>query len=142
MGIVRELRAGMELGSQKVNGVAWEDLEARKSFVGLFLEDAVKRGVDLSDTYLRDLVLNFLIAGRDTTAQALSWTIFCLAQHPDVASKARQEIIDVCGIRGPEYEDLNRLPYVHAVLSEALRLYPSVPTDSKVAASDDTLPDG
>merc|ERR1712216_167811 len=130
------------MSRDSTSGVAWADIEARKSFVGLFLEDATKSGEDLSDSYLRDLVLNFLIAGRDTTAQALSWTIFCLTQHPEAANKARQEIIDVCGIRGPAYEDMNRLPYVNAVLSEALRLYPSVHTDSKVAASDDTLPDG
>jgi len=140
--IVRELCASMARDSKKTNGVAWEDLEARKSFVGLFLQDAKKKGEELSETFLRDLVLNFLIAGRDTTAQALSWTIFCLVQHPEVMNKVRQEISDVCGVRGPAYEDMKELKYLEAVLNEALRLYPSVPVDAKCAAKDDIWPDG
>jgi cytochrome P450 len=110
--------------------------------MGLFLEDARKRGQDLSEDFLRDLVLNFLIAGRDTTAQALSWTMYCLCTHPAVEAKARREVIEVCGVRGPAYEDMTQLPYLQAVLSEALRLYPSVPMDAKIATNDDVLPDG
>lgn len=140
--VVRELCSAMDHGAGKSNGVCWADIEARKSFVGLFLEDAKKRGATLSEEYLRDLVLNFLIAGRDTSAQALSWAIYCLSEHPEVEALARCEIIDVCGVRGPVYEDMNRLPYLDAVIREALRLYPSVPVDIKVARHDDTWPDG
>lgn len=149
--VVRELLAGIGKrgdgakgggGGAKGGCVAWEDLEARKSFLGLFLEDARKRGEQLSEDILRDLVLNFLIAGRDTTAQALSWTIYCLINHPEVEDKVRREVIEVCGVRGPVYEDMNRLPYLQAVINEALRLYPSVPLVAKQAAQDDTWPDG
>lgn len=112
------------------------------SFVGLFLVDAQRRGEHVSEDFLRDLVLNFLIAGRDTTAQALSWTIYCLSTHPMVEAKARQEVLDVCGVAGPSYDDMNRLPYLQAVINETLRLYPSVPADLKIAECDDTLPDG
>lgn len=140
--IVRELCREINDDDSKSATVGWADLEARKSFVGLFIEDAKKRGDTLSEDILRDLVLNFLIAGRDTTAQALSWTIYCLSQNPDVEAIARREVVDVCGVRGPTYEDIPRLPYLNAVLSEVLRLYPSVPVDSKLALADDTLPDG
>ncbi|CAE8643414.1 unnamed protein product, partial [Polarella glacialis] len=142
--VVRELRASIakEGDPSKAGGSVWGDVEASKSFVGLFLEDAKQRGEDLSEDFLRDLVLNFLIAGRDTTAQALSWTIFCLCKDPRVAAKARAEVAEVCGGREPAYEEINRLPYVQAVLHEALRLYPSVPLDFKVAADDDVWPDG
>jgi len=118
------------------------DSEARKSFVGLFIQDAQKRGEQLSEDYLRDLVLNFLIAGRDTTAQTLSWTFYCLATHPEAEAKARREITKVCGGRDPQYEDLKRLPFLDAVLKESLRLYPSVPLDAKYVEEDDTWPDG
>ena len=95
--VVRELRANIARGEDapKVDG-AWDDVEARKSFVGLFLQGACSRGEDLSEDHLRDLVLNFFIAGRDTTAQALSWTLFCICKHPDVKARARQEVVDVC----------------------------------------------
>jgi fatty acid omega-hydroxylase len=140
--VVRDLCAAINAAPSKNGGVAWADIEARKSFVGLFIEDARKRGESLSEDYLRDLVMNFLFAGRDPTAQALSWTIYCLCLHPEVEDKARQEIVDVCGVRGPAYEDLPRLTYLQAVISEVLRLYPSIPIDIKTAVSDDTWPDG
>lgn len=139
--VVRDLCDAVHRGTGK-GGIAWADIEASKSFVGLFLEDAKKRGESLNEDYLRDLVLNFLIAGRDTTAQGLSWTIYCLAQHPDVEAKAREEVVDICGVRGPSYQDIPRLQYLNAVISEALRLFPSVPIDVKQCLCDDTLPDG
>lgn len=138
--VVRELRAALSEG--KSSGVSLQDNDAPKSFVGMFLEDAQKRGEDLSEDYLRDLVLNFLIAGRDTTAQALAWTFYYLCEHPEVEAKAREEIKDVCGVHGASYEDLQRLPYLQAVLQEALRLRPSVPMDIKYSLQDDTWPDG
>ena len=139
--VAQDLRKGLSRDSGRA-GIAWEDIETRKSFIGLFLQDAQKRGEDLSDDYLRDLVLNFLIAGRDTTAQALSWAIYLLCMNPECEAKARREIRDVCGVRGPAYDDMNHLRYVQAVLSEALRLFPSVPLDAKYTLSDDILPDG
>mmetsp|Transcript_86853 Transcript_86853/g.172414 ORF Transcript_86853/g.172414 Transcript_86853/m.172414 type:complete len:575 (+) Transcript_86853:72-1796(+) len=139
--VAQDLRKGLSRDSGRA-GIAWEDIESRKSFIGLFLQDAQKRGEELSDDYLRDLVLNFLIAGRDTTAQALSWAIYLLCMNPECEAKARREIRDVCGVRGPAYDDMSRLRYVQAVLSESLRLFPSVPLDAKYAQSDDVLPDG
>mmetsp|Transcript_120059 Transcript_120059/g.299486 ORF Transcript_120059/g.299486 Transcript_120059/m.299486 type:complete len:554 (+) Transcript_120059:92-1753(+) len=141
--VVRELRSCMAKESDPAKaGVVWADIEARKSFVGLFMQDAKKRGEECSEDFLRDLVLNFLIAGRDTTAQNLSWAIFCLCRHPEAAAKARVEVIQVCGSREITYDAINRLPYLQAVLSEALRLYPSVPLDVKTVLKDDVWPDG
>jgi cytochrome P450 len=138
--IVRELC--LAINQENGKSVGWADLEASKSFLGLHLDDAKKRGETLSEDHLRDLVLNFLIAGRDTTAQALSWTFYCLSGNPEAEAAARREVVDVCGVRGPTYDDLHRLPYLHAIVSEVLRLYPSVPLDTKRCLADDTLPDG
>lgn len=113
------------------------------SFVGLFMKD----GGDAASPQeqkkaCRDMVLNFLIAGRDTTAQCLSWTLFELTQHPEVAAKLRNEVEEVCGADAITYDQLNRLAYVRAVLDEGLRLHPSVPMDGKMAVGHDVLPDG
>lgn len=116
--------------------------EAVDSFVGIFVKEGEAKGEPLNEDFIRDMVLNFLIAGRDTTAQALSWCFFLLMRNPEVEQRVLEEIQSVCGARDVTYDDLNRLKYLHAVLSESLRLYPSVPYDSKVAISDDTLPDG
>lgn len=51
----------------------------------------------MNDKYLRDLIMNFLIAGRDTTAQALSWCLYLLCEHPDIQDKVYDEIVSVCG---------------------------------------------
>ncbi|KAL9945125.1 hypothetical protein ACHAO3_006856 [Verticillium nonalfalfae] len=85
-----------------------------------------------------DAALNYLSAGRDTTAQALTWTFYLLMRHPDVLAKVRQEV------RRPfdDDRDLADLPYTHAVFNEALRLYPPVPFEIKQAIEHTTLPDG
>jgi len=114
--VVRELQNNLAKGKNHSGGGDCGDLGAKQSFVGLCLADAEKRGQNISEDYLRDLVLNFLIAGRDTTAQALSWTLFCLCTHPAAEVKAREEVLQVCGVHGPSYEDLNQLSYIQAVL--------------------------
>ena len=99
-----------------------------------------------------------MIAGRDTTACALSWTMFEVAQRPDVVARLRDEFEaatrlhpaaadddDVTaegGGSGVAFAALGALDYAHAVALEVLRLHPSVPKEVKVAAAADTLPDG
>jgi cytochrome P450 len=96
----------------------------------------------LSDKELTDILLNFFIAGRDTTAILLTWTFYVLAQNPDVSAKVLAEIEQVLGNRPPEYEDVKELKYLRKVLDETLRLYPPVPFDGRQAVNDDVLPNG
>jgi len=142
--VVRELRSciAREDDNAKSSGISWADIEARKSLVGLFLVDAKNHGKELSEDFLRDLVLNFVFAGRDTVTHSLSWAVYCLCMHPEVAEKVRTEVKEVCGVKGPAYEDLKDLIYLQAVLNETLRLYPALPLECKLAADDDTWPDG
>jgi cytochrome P450 len=118
------------------------DTEAGDSFVGVFMKEASKKGEAIDEEFMKDMVLNFLIAGRDTTAQGLSWCLYLLMGHPEVEQKMLDEIKEVCGDEELTYDQMGRLKYVQAVVDEALRLYPSVPADSKVSVADDTLPDG
>jgi len=99
----------------------------------------------LSDRALRDVVLNFVIAGRDTTAQALSWCFYRLCIHPEVQSSLRADIIRTMkgGSSGKlSYEMLQSMCYLEAFCMEVLRLHPSVPKEAKYAGKDDTFPDG
>uniref|UniRef100_H3H7A8 Cytochrome P450 n=2 Tax=Phytophthora ramorum TaxID=164328 RepID=H3H7A8_PHYRM len=98
--------------------------------------------------YLRDVVVNFLVAGRDTTAQALSWFFYNVSQNPHVEAKLRREIYkklpelvnsEVCV---PTLQQVNRLVYLEAVMKETLRLYPPVPMSPKYAVRDAMLSDG
>eukprot|EP01134_Creolimax_fragrantissima_P003165 CFRG3165T1 len=93
-------------------------------------------------TYLRDVLFNFMIAGRDTTAIALSWAFYCLYTNPDVEAKAVDEIRTKLGNTPASYESVKTLVYLKAVFFETLRLYPSVPKNVRTALNDDELPDG
>ncbi|KAI9143239.1 cytochrome P450 [Paraphysoderma sedebokerense] len=118
------------------------DREAKSDLLSRFVNLKDLDGNGYSDKELRDIVLNFIIAGRDTTAQALSWAIFLLTQNPRVMQKFREEITNVTPDSYPSYESWKDLKYGQFVFSEALRLYPSVPKNVKHAKEDCVFPDG
>ncbi|TRM61562.1 cytochrome P450 [Schizophyllum amplum] len=83
---------------------------------------------------LADEIVNLLVAGRDTTAGTLTYGVYKLAEHPDIADKLRAEILDKIGpTRRPTYDDIRDMKYLRAFLNEVLRLYPIV------TANKDTL---
>ncbi|KAL4813454.1 cytochrome P450 [Aspergillus spinulosporus] len=95
---------------------------------------------------LRDQCLNILLAGRDTTACCLTWTLRLLVQHPHVLSKLQAEIRDTVGVGprppAPTLTNVKTLPYLSLIIKEVLRLYPSVPVNSRAATKTTTLPTG
>merc|ERR1712039_511109 len=90
--------------------------QAGDSFIGLFM----KSGEAPSDKLLEDLVLNFLIAGRDTTAQAMSWCLWNIIQHPEVEQGILAEADNVFGAGPLSYEMLSKLDYLQAVINSGL----------------------
>ena len=128
---------------EKIQGLKQKiDSAAGGSFVGEFMKEQARTGKPYDDQFLQDLVLNFLIAGRDTTAESLSWTFFLLRTHPHVEKRVREESGNLIGNRELTYADLNQFSFLLAVVNESLRLYPSAPLDHKVSVSEDILPDG
>jgi len=93
-------------------------------------------GSCMSDRQLRDEVLTFLVAGHETTALALTWTWYLLAQHPGVEKELHQELDRVLDGRGPEFADLARLPYTECVIKESMRLYPPAWSLARTVISD------
>ncbi len=79
-------------------------------------------GTGMSDRQLRDEALTIFLAGHETTAIALSFALWLLAAHPEELRRAHAEV-DALGAE-PTTADLGRLPYVGAVVKEAMRLYP------------------
>ncbi|XP_008813428.1 cytochrome P450 94A1-like [Phoenix dactylifera] len=95
--------------------------------------------------FLRDTVISFVLAGKDSTSSGLTWFFWLLAVNPRCEKRVHQEISQL--VEGEEedelgYDELKGMHYLHAAITEALRLYPPVPIDSRVAAADDVLPDG
>lgn len=120
-----------------------EHQNEKTDLLAMFRAHKNEDGTILSDEELVDQVLNFLVAGRDTTAQALSWVIHELDQHPDVLLKIRQELYEIMGnSESPSYEQVKQMKYTKAVIFETLRLHPSVPRNIKLALNDDVLPNG
>ncbi|GAU66256.1 putative cytochrome P450 [Streptomyces sp. NBRC 110611] len=87
----------------------------------------------LDPTEIREQVLIFLLAGHETTATSLAFTLHLLARHPDEQAAVHEEIDRVLGDRTPTAADLDRLPYLTQVLKEAMRLYPAAPIVSRRA---------
>ncbi|KAG0277066.1 Protein kinase alk2 [Linnemannia exigua] len=117
----------------------------KKDLLQLFMEAEDDNGHPLSDEYLVDIILNFTIAGRDTTAQALSWMFYLLNRDgtdKDIMKTLIQEVDDVLGGELPTYETHKQQKYAEACFNEALRIFPSVPRDLKLCVKDDILPDG
>jgi cytochrome P450 len=81
-------------------------------------------GPGMGDRQLRDEVMTLLLAGHETTANALTWTFYLLARNPDAEARLFRELEEALGGRRPAVEDLPRLPYTERVVAEAMRLYP------------------
>jgi cytochrome P450 len=105
----------------------------------LVAEDAERPGEHLSDLEIRNQVMTLFFAGQGTTANALSWTCWLLAKHPEIQSRLREELERVVGDRSPMFADVANLPYAGAVAAETVRLYPPVWTMGREALEEITL---
>ena len=81
-------------------------------------------GVRMTNEQIRDECVTLILAGHETTAVALTWTFYLLAQHPEIAGRLKSELERVIGNRPPTPEDYGSLRYAEMVFSEAMRLYP------------------
>lgn len=124
-----------------------DELSAHSDLLSRFMQQTDELGKPHTDKYLRDIVVNFVLAGRDTTSNALSWLFLSLARHPRVLREVRREM-DEAGVSDagavPSFERVHhsQMPYLHAVATETLRLFPSVPVDPKYCVADDVMPTG
>ncbi len=81
-------------------------------------------GTQMTPQQLRDETMTLFLAGHETTALTLSWTWYLLSQNPAAEARLHEELRGVLGERAPGVADLERLPYLNAVISEVLRMYP------------------
>lgn len=105
------------IAERRASGAQGEDLLA-------LLLRAQEGGERMSDRQVRDQALTLFLAGHETTANALAWTWWLLAGHPEVEDRLHEELDRVLGERPPRVADLEALPYTDAVVLEAIRLRP------------------
>lgn len=109
------------------------------------LLDLLKAGADpetgrtMSTAELRDNLLTFIVAGHETTALTLSWSLYLLAFDQEAQARARAEAQSVLTDGVAQGEDVPNLPFIRKVIDEALRLYPPAGMVSRTAREDDTL---
>ncbi|KAG6552938.1 hypothetical protein Mapa_005471 [Marchantia paleacea] len=113
----------------------------------------------LSDTLLKDLLINLMWAGSHTQALTVCWLLWLITLHPEVEAIILEEINAVNETTFANYSgqgdctsgenysphplaQLSKMQYLHAAVNETLRLYPSVPWNARVPSQDDVLPDG
>jgi cytochrome P450 len=96
-------------------------------------------GQSMNDEQLIDNLLTFYLAGHETTARALTWTLYLLAIFPDWAAALAEEAARVSGDGDVGGDDIERLVLTQQVLKESMRLYPPVPIMSRQAVQDTEL---
>ncbi|XP_040216485.1 cytochrome P450 4B1-like [Rana temporaria] len=112
-------------------------------FLDILLCAKDENGQGLSDEDLRAEVDTFMFEGHDTTASGVSWTLYCMATHPEHQDKCREEIRELLGGRNTlEWDDLSKMPYTTMCIKESMRLYPPVPGVVRQLATPITFPDG
>ena len=128
-----ETRAIVEnlLDQRRKAGAEGDDLVARM----LAARDP-DTGQPMSDEKIVDNLTTFLLAGHETTAKALTWTLYVLSRAPDWQERVRAEIGSVAGSGRIGPEMIGKLPVTSRVLKEAMRLYPPVPVITRVSAED------
>jgi cytochrome P450 len=90
----------------------------------LLAQDEEGDGGGMTDRQLRDEVVTLLLAGHETTSNALTWTWYLLSQNPEAEARWREELRSVLGGRPPTFEDLPSLKYTEMVMAESMRLFP------------------
>lgn len=99
------------------------------------------------DRFLKDFILSYIVAGRDTIASALTWFFWILSENPNGTAKIRQEINKNMpkSKTGQEKSsldpnELNKMVYLYGALYESMRLYPPAPFEHACAVNKDVLP--
>ncbi|KAF9101625.1 hypothetical protein BGX27_011399 [Mortierella sp. AM989] len=117
----------------------------KSDFVQLFMDGRDDEGNGMSDDLIIDNIMTFMIAGRDSTAHALTWMFYLLLRDStdkDIMAKLVSEVDELHRGADPTYESHKKQKYTDACLHEALRIFPVAPRNLRYCDNDDTLPDG
>lgn len=96
-------------------------------------------GQGMTDKQILEESVILFVAGHETTANAMAWTWYLLAQHPESIEKIRMELDAIVGDRTPEFADLPKLEYTMQVIQESMRIYPPAWITDRVSIEEDEI---
>ncbi|KAK7395962.1 hypothetical protein VNO78_16604 [Psophocarpus tetragonolobus] len=143
IGSEKRLRSAVKEVKEFAKKIVREKKKELKEKETLESEDMLSRFLSSGhsdEEFVTDIVISFILAGKDTTSAALTWFFWLVSKNPRVEKEIVKEIMEKS--EAPVYDEVKDMVYTHAALCESMRLYPPVPTDTKEAVDDDVLPDG
>ncbi len=139
-------RRQYERALRELDGVVYGLIERRRrgesqgeDLLEMLLRAQDDEGRGMTDRQLRDEVMTLFLAGHETTANTLTWTLYLLSLHPGVARRLREELAASLGGCPPTVDDLPKLSYLSRVIDESMRVLPAVWTISRRAVGQDTV---
>lgn len=129
--IIDERRRAVEAGDQ-------DDLPEDLLSMLMFARDE-ETGERMDDRQLRDEVMTIFLAGHETTANNLAWTLYLLSKHPQIRAQLQEEVDRVLDDRLPVLEDIQNLVYTRQILDESLRMFPPAWAIGRQAIQEDQV---
>jgi cytochrome P450 len=135
-----KLRARKAL-SEFDQGIAWiiRNRSGSADLISRFAAGSTDAAGAEASRGIRDQVATFVLAGYETSALAMTWTLYLLSQNPEAERRIRAEIAEVLDHRPPSSADTSRLTYTTMVIRETMRLYPPIPSFGRQAIRDDVI---
>lgn len=115
-----------------------KDYHKRDDMISLLIKaQAENNASGITDEYLRDELMTFMVGGHETTANSLTWTLYYLSKNPAIYKKLLQEIEEKIPGDIPKFNELDQCPYLDCVINETLRISPPVWITSREIKEDD-----
>ena len=122
---LRDSIARLDAPVQQMIDARRADLGQHTDLLTKLLDARDDDGNRMSDKQVRDEILTLFVAGHETTATALAWSVHCLSKNPAIYAAVEKEVDALAG--DPTFDDLPRLALTLRVFKESLRLYPPIP---------------
>jgi cytochrome P450 len=138
-GLVRQIMSVPDTAGRACPDPGGSDSASSGDLLDVLLNAQAHGGCPLTDTEVSDEVATFLLAGHETSATALSWSLALLSAHPAARQRLEAEVDSLPGDRDPDAGDVGGLHWTRAVVAEAMRLYPPAWTIERDALADDVV---